>query len=982
MSQNLKLQVMLEAMDKLSAPFKNAQKQISKTSKLLNENKQAFRNFEKQQKQIDSIKKMTKGLESQSKSIEKVTAKINKYSKEVSELKERQKSVKKGIKDSAKWAKEALRNDDSFDYADAINAQREYEHELESISEAIQRNNYLKAQSRKVLKEERTERVRQYLQLRSLRKQLKESGIDTKKLFKSEKTLAENMAKATKEIEKQKKALEKLEQAQARQRRYRARVENMKQTSERFQILGQRSMVSGAAILAPTIAIGKGVTSMTQTAAQFEQFKAILETTEGSSTKAQKSLDWVREFATKTPYELKEVTAAFVRLRAYGMNPTNGLLKTLGDTSSAMGEPLMQAVEAIADAVTGENERLKAFGIKASAIKGTNIIEYVYTDKMGKQRVAKANKNNRKQIEETITKIWSLKYDDSMNKQSETIIGIWSNLQDKWSDFQIMIMQSGAFDWIKEKLKGVLDNLNKMTQNGELQKWAEDVGAVIKEIAQGLFEFGQKVFEAVKFVAKFARENKGLITTFVKWSAISGSLLTTIGGLSMVLSFAIYPIARLGLGISKYTGILRLAEKANESFTLSNIKAKKHLFTFQGTKNYATKAKSGLLSFSETLKNKVLNGLIILWSALPKTGSYVMKFLGNFKKVDFWLKALRMACFSVVIPFKALLLGLSLALSPIGIAIAAVGTALVGVGMIIYKNWQPIKAFFIGFWQGLISALSPVLEKFKPLGELLGLIGDKIKACWDWFTKLISPVSDATGKFEGATSAGQRFGEIVGGAIGLIMTPLNIVLDGIKMIKDSLSDLSIDGITKSGKDFLNSTADTVTGFWNKMWGDNEPPKIVQKVQKIKQSSGADEVLNTFSSGGFVGSGGKYEPKGIVHGGEYVMTKEATQRLGIANLNRLNYGKVGAMATLAGSVAMAQPQVKMVKPLNVKVDNRPLISASKPQSKPVAPVNQNITITVNASPGQDAQQIARIVAMELEKRSRQEQAKARGYLFDR
>ncbi|WWL11798.1 hypothetical protein VRB31_15820 [Erwinia aphidicola] len=32
-----------------------------------------------------------------------------------------------------------------------------------------------------------------------------------------------------------------------------------------------------------------------------------------------------------------------------------------------------------------------------------------------------------------------------------------------------------------------------------------------------------------------------------------------------------------------------------------------------------------------------------------------------------------------------------------------------------------------------------------------------------------------------------------------------------------------------------------------------------------------------------GDGGKYEPKGVVHGGEFVFTKEATQRIGVKNL---------------------------------------------------------------------------------------------------
>ncbi|EOC0146992.1 phage tail tape measure protein [Cronobacter sakazakii] len=41
-----------------------------------------------------------------------------------------------------------------------------------------------------------------------------------------------------------------------------------------------------------------------------------------------------------------------------------------------------------------------------------------------------------------------------------------------------------------------------------------------------------------------------------------------------------------------------------------------------------------------------------------------------------------------------------------------------------------------------------------------------------------------------------------------------------------------------------------------------------------------------AEGGYTGDGGKYEPKGIVHGGEFVFTKEATKALGVNNLYAL------------------------------------------------------------------------------------------------
>ena len=48
----------------------------------------------------------------------------------------------------------------------------------------------------------------------------------------------------------------------------------------------------------------------------------------------------------------------------------------------------------------------------------------------------------------------------------------------------------------------------------------------------------------------------------------------------------------------------------------------------------------------------------------------------------------------------------------------------------------------------------------------------------------------------------------------------------------------------------------------------------------------------FDNGGYTGDGGKYQPKGVVHGGEFVFTKEATSALGVGNLYSLMHSAQG------------------------------------------------------------------------------------------
>ncbi|EEU9294863.1 TPA: phage tail tape measure protein [Escherichia coli] len=77
----------------------------------------------------------------------------------------------------------------------------------------------------------------------------------------------------------------------------------------------------------------------------------------------------------------------------------------------------------------------------------------------------------------------------------------------------------------------------------------------------------------------------------------------------------------------------------------------------------------------------------------------------------------------------------------------------------------------------------------------------------------------------------------------------------------------------------------------------------------------------FATGGFTGTGGKYEPAGIVHRGEFVFTKEATSRIGVGNLYRLMRGYAeGGYVGGAGSPA----QMRRAEGINFNQNNNVVI----------------------------------------------------------
>ncbi|OJF45906.1 phage tail tape measure protein [Escherichia coli] len=85
-----------------------------------------------------------------------------------------------------------------------------------------------------------------------------------------------------------------------------------------------------------------------------------------------------------------------------------------------------------------------------------------------------------------------------------------------------------------------------------------------------------------------------------------------------------------------------------------------------------------------------------------------------------------------------------------------------------------------------------------------------------------------------------------------------------------------------------------------------------------QAAGADFP---FAPGGFTGAGGKYEPAGIVHRGEFVFTKEATSRIGVGNLYRLMRGYAeGGYVGGAGSPA----QMRRTEGINFNQNNHVVI----------------------------------------------------------
>ena len=123
--------------------------------------------------------------------------------------------------------------------------------------------------------------------------------------------------------------------------------------------------------------------------------------------------------------------------------------------------------------------------------------------------------------------------------------------------------------------------------------------------------------------------------------------------------------------------------------------------------------------------------------------------------------------------------------SPVGLIVAA----LAGAAVLIWKYWDPIRVFFAGVFSGIMERLTPLRETFERFGPVFDAIGSGISQLFNWFKSLLSPMESSKETLDKCTSAGEIFGNVLGGALQLVLTPAKMLLDTLAWILEKLGVL-------------------------------------------------------------------------------------------------------------------------------------------------------------------------------------------------
>lgn len=215
------------------------------------------------------------------------------------------------------------------------------------------------------------------------------------------------------------------------------------------------AIAAGISAAISAIAIEGLISKVVSAQRQFDVLFSSLRTVTGGVDQASAAWERLVGFAGKTPYTLDQTIQGFVKLKALGLDPSERAMTSFGNTASAMGKDLTQMIEAVADASTGEFERLKVFGIKAKT-QGDQV-SFTF------QGVTTTVKNNAADITEYLTKIGEVNFAGAMEERAKTLDGAMSNLEDSWRSMYLAIAQSGLGDMIGDMVRGATTAIQELT---------------------------------------------------------------------------------------------------------------------------------------------------------------------------------------------------------------------------------------------------------------------------------------------------------------------------------------------------------------------------------------------------------------------------------------------------------------------------------------------------------------------------------------
>ncbi|TDN58415.1 phage tail tape measure protein [Scandinavium goeteborgense] len=1013
---NLRLQVVLNAVDKLTRPFRNAQASTKELAGAIQTTRNSLKELNKQAGRIDEFRKSRSQLA--------ITANNLKLARE--------EAAKLATQFTATNRPTAAQ---SKLFAQAKTRVQALQQSYNGLLGSVQRQ----------------------------RQALKDSGIDTKKLSGAQRELRQNADETRQALDRQQKSLKRLGEQQARMNAARAEYSRRLEVRDSVAGAGATTTAAGLAMGAPVMAAVKSYASMedamkgvakqvnglrddngNRTARFYEMQDAIKAASEQlpmangavdfaalveggarmnvanpNDSWADQKRDLLAFAATaakaSTAFELPadELSESLGKIAQLYKVPTRNIeqlgdaLNYLDDNAMSKGRDIidvLQRMGGVADRL--DYRKAAALGstflslgtapeVAASAANAM-VRELSIATMQSKSFFAGMDllKLNPAQLEKEMTR-------DAMGTIQRVLEKVNNLPKDKLLGAMTLIFGK-EFGDDAAKLANNLPELQRQLKltsgsdaNGSMQKESDinkdslsSQWLLVKTGAQNTFSsLGETlrqplmdIMDVVKIVTgalrRWVEQNPQLVGTLMKVAAAVAAITVVLGTLAITVAAVLGPLAilRFGLSVMGIKTLPTLTAALSRSGSALSWLAGAPLSLLRrgmassggsagllagplnalrrsaGLAGNALKAIAGAplaifragMAGLRGLLGRVMNPLALLRSSLGAVGG-VLRFL-----VSGPLAVLRMALYGLSGLLGALL-------SPIGLVVAA----LAGVALVIWKYWQPIGAFLGGVVEGFKAAAAPISAAFDPLKPVFQWIGDKVQALWGWFTDLLAPIKSTSAELSSAAAMGRVFGEALAEGLNMVMHPLESLKSGVSWLLEKLGIVSKEAAKARLPDQVV----------------RQQPATVNNDGKVMLPPGG------FPSMGFAGM---YDSGGDIPRGQFGIVGENGPEIVNGPANVTSRRRTAALASVvAGMMGTAAVPAEAVPlhPMSLPAATY-RVPSEKPASQPsVVRYEINAPIHIVAQPGQNAQDIAREVARQLDERERRARAKDRSNFSD-
>lgn len=347
----------------------------------------------------------------------------------------------------------------------------------------------------KDLTQMRTELTQQTSKHTALQNALKKSGVNTNNLRAAKRDLAAQFDKSGRSVDKFSNELRQGTTAQ------RAQAQSLD------GVIGKVTALAAAYVGLDRVA--QAVSQVFSTGDKFEKLGVQMQGLMGSIAAGDKATAWVKDFTKNTPLQLDQVSQAFVKLKAFGLDPMDGTLQSVTDQALKLGGGF-QEVEGISLALGQAWAKQKLQGEEILQLVERGIPVWDLLQKTtGKnvqelQQLSSAGKLGRDVIKGLIDEMGRSSV-GSAAAQMALFSGQVSNAKDNMDQFYNLIAQSGAMEWLKGQITALNTEFAAMAKDGRLKEWAQQIsdaivstGKAIQNTVTTMYEYREEIATVAK----------------------------------------------------------------------------------------------------------------------------------------------------------------------------------------------------------------------------------------------------------------------------------------------------------------------------------------------------------------------------------------------------------------------------------------------------------------------------------------------------